>query len=199
VEGTTKSRCGEEPTAQQRGDHRRHSDPPEPSLVWAWGQGLDGFRPESGQHRLASPPLGKETRRRSRFSHGHGGVRGRPDNTVRSTLISRFTLTSPSAPLSWFSLSSVVSGHHQVDHGVARGRYPRSDSRRTGRRRCEASYFPESKSVSDGGRGGGCPSAECASVVGQESSAAVTGRGALPISSDGGSSVQPNPAQVLPA
>ena len=123
------------------------------------------------------------------FSHGHGGVRGRPNNTVRSTLISRFILTSPSAPLSWFSLSSMVSGHHQMDHEVARGRYPRSDSRRTGRRRCEASYFPESKSVSDGGRGGGCPSAECASVVRQESSAAVTGRDARPISSDGGSSV----------
>src|SRR5436309_12192799 len=83
------------------------------------------------------------------FSHGHGGVRGRPNNTVRSTSISRFTLTSPSAPLSWFSLSSVGSGHHQVDHGVARGRYPRSDFRRTARRRCEASYFPESSSVSD--------------------------------------------------
>src|SRR5438128_11884946 len=85
------------------------------------------------------------------FSHGHGGVRGRPNNTVRSTSISRFTLTSPSAPLSWFSLSSVGSGHHQVDHGVARGRYPRSDFRRTGRRRSEASYFPESSSVSDSG------------------------------------------------
>src|SRR2546426_57950 len=29
------------------------------------------------------------------FSHGHGGVRGRPNHTVRSTLISRFILTSP--------------------------------------------------------------------------------------------------------
>ena len=56
------------------------------------------------------------------FSHGHGGVRGRPNNTMRSTLISRFILTSPSAPLSWFSLSSMVSGHHQMDHEVARGR-----------------------------------------------------------------------------
>ena len=37
------------------------------SLVSAWGQGLDGYRPESGQHRLASSPLGKETRRRSTF------------------------------------------------------------------------------------------------------------------------------------
>src|SRR6266566_4397935 len=85
----------------------------------------------------------------STFSHGHGGVRGRPDNTVRSTLISRFTLTSPSAPLSWFSLSSVVSGHHQVDHGVARGRYPRSDFRRTGRRRWRRAIFRK-VAVSDG-------------------------------------------------
>ena len=41
---------------------------------------------------------------------------------MRNTLISRFILTSPSAPLSWFSLSSMVSGHHQMDHEVARGR-----------------------------------------------------------------------------
>ena len=121
--------------AQQRGDHRRHGDPPEPSLVSAWGQGLDGFRPESGQHRLASPPLGKETRRRSTFSHGHGGVRGRPNNPVRSTLISRFTLTSPSALLSWFSLSSMVNGHHQVDHWGRAWKIPEN--------------FPESSLVSD--------------------------------------------------
>jgi hypothetical protein len=38
--------------------------------------------------------------------------------------MSRFILTSPSAPLFWFSLSSMVSGHHQMDHEVARGRYP---------------------------------------------------------------------------
>src|SRR5438132_6470324 len=101
------------------------------------------------------------------FSHGHGGVRGRPNNPARSTSISRFILTSPSAPLSWFSLCSMVSGHHQMDHEVARGRYPRSDFRRTGRRRCEAGYFPESSSVSDSG-GGGCPSDECASVVHSE-------------------------------
>jgi len=48
-------------------------------------------------------------------------------------------------------LSSMVIGHHQTDHEVARGRYPRSDFRRTGRRRSEASYFPESSSVSDSG------------------------------------------------
>src|SRR5215831_21368315 len=85
------------------------------------------------------------------FSHGHGGVRGRPNNTVRSTLIIRFILTSPSAPLSWFSLSSMMGGHHQMDHEAARGRYPRSHVWRTGRRRCEASDFPESISVSDSG------------------------------------------------
>src|SRR3989442_3748172 len=87
------------------------------------------------------------------FSHGHGGVRGRPNNTVRSTLLSGFILTSPSAPLSWFSLSSMGSCHHQMDHEVARGRYLRSRFRRTGRRRGEASYFPESSSVSDSGGG----------------------------------------------
>jgi len=92
------------------------------------------------------------------FSHGHGGVRGRPNNTVRSTLISRFILTSPSAPLLWFSLSAMVSGHHQMNHEVALGRYPRSDFPVNGRRRCETSYFPERSSVSDSGE---CPS-ECA-------------------------------------
>jgi hypothetical protein len=106
---------------------RRHGDPPE--LPWS----RRGARASTVTGRSRAS-IGSRARRWARrpgdvlrfFSHGHGGVRGRPDNTVRSTIISCFTLTSPRAPLSWFSLSSVVSGHHQVDHGVARGRYPRS-------------------------------------------------------------------------
>src|SRR2546425_12976471 len=49
-----------------------------------------------------------------RFSHGHGGGRGGPNNTGGSTVISRFIPPSPRGPLSWFSLSSVVTGHHQM-------------------------------------------------------------------------------------
>src|SRR6266581_1919431 len=104
------------------------------------------------------------------FSHGHGGVRGHPNNTVRSTLISRFILTSPSAPLSWFSLSSMVSGHHQMDHEVARGRYLRSRFRRTGGAAARRAIFRKVARWSDSG-GWRCPSAECASVVRQESQA----------------------------
>ena len=55
--------------------------------------------------------------------HGHGGVRGRPNRTVRSTLI-RSILNPPSAPLSWFSLGSTRTGQYQVNQGVGVGKTP---------------------------------------------------------------------------
>jgi len=52
----------------------------------------------------------------------------------------------------------MVSGHHQMDHEVARGRYPRSHFRRTGGAAARRAIFRKVARWSDSG-GWRCPSA----------------------------------------